>query len=380
MNRTLADPATTFIQNLRQPANPPANTLSDSPANVAADSDQSLQPGAMHSPDHPLIDSFGRSHTSLRISVTDRCNIRCFYCMPETGAEFAPRETLLTFEEIERLAKLFVHRCGVKDIRLTGGEPLVRRDIEKLIRMLARIDGLNDLSLTTNGILLAEQADKLRDAGLQRVNISLDTLDEEVFKKISRRSGLDQVIEGIDAAIATEFESVKLNTLSITGITEPEVIRLVEFASKRNVPLRFIEFMPLDTDRAWKRGEVLSGDRLLGMLEDHYGPLSESPRPDPSQPAEDFLIPGGGKVGIIRSVTAPFCAACNRLRLTADGSLRNCLFAREETSLRELLRRGSSDQELLTEIGRCVTAKAAGHGMNDADFTQPQRPMYAIGG
>ena len=300
--------------------------------------------------------------------------------MPETGAEFAPRQTLLTFEEIRRLAELFVDRCGVSDIRLTGGEPLVRRDIEELVRMLAGIDGLNDLSLTTNGILLAEQVEKLRDAGLQRVNISLDTLDEEVFKKISRRSGLDQVIEGIDAAIEAGFESVKLNTLSIAGITEPEVIRLVEFASKRNVPLRFIEFMPLDTDRAWKRDEVLSGDRLLGMLENHFGPLTEVSRPDPSQPAEDFLVPGGGKVGIIRSVTAPFCAACNRLRLTADGSLRNCLFAREETPLRELLRSGVSDREILTEIDRCVAAKAAGHGMNDANFTQPQRPMYAIGG
>ena len=347
---------------------------------MAADPDQSIQPDVMHLPEHPLIDSFGRTHNSLRISVTDRCNIRCFYCMPEAGAAFAPRDTLLTFEEIHRLAGLFVDRCGVKDIRLTGGEPLVRRDIHKLVRMLAGIHGLSDLSLTTNGTLLVEQVDRLRGGGLQRVNISLDTLDEEVFKKISRRDGLDLVIQGIDAAIAAGFESIKLNTLAIAGITEPEVIRLVMFAVERNVPLRFIEFMPLDTDRAWKRDAVLSGDQLLGLLENHFGPLTESPRPDASQPAEDFLLPDGGMVGIIRSVTAPFCGACNRLRLTADGSLRNCLFARDETPLRELIRRGASDEELLAKFDQCVAAKAAGHGMNDADFTQPQRPMYAIGG
>ena len=348
--------------------------------NPQFDSEQSPRHDAMHRPDHPLIDSFGRRHNSLRISVTDRCNIRCFYCMPETDAEFAPRDMLLRFEEVFRLAELFVDRCGVKDIRLTGGEPLVRRDIHKLIRMLADLDGLSDLSLTTNGILLADQVDDLRGAGLQRLNISLDTLDEEVFRRISRRDGLELVIQGIDAAIAAGFQSVKLNTLAIAGITEPEVIRLVRFARKRNVTLRFIEFMPLDSDRAWKRDAVLSGARLLGLMERHFGPLAESPRPEASQPAEDFILPGGGRVGIIRSVTAPFCAACNRLRLTADGSLRNCLFAREETPLRELMRKGATDEDLLAEIDRCVTAKAAGHGMNDADFTQPQRPMYAIGG
>tara|TARA_R110002049_G_scaffold4601_5_gene32073 strand:+ start:111173 stop:112177 length:1005 start_codon:yes stop_codon:yes gene_type:complete len=334
----------------------------------------------MQSLDHPLIDSFGRVHDSLRISVTDRCNIRCFYCMPETGAQFAPRDTLLTFEEIHRLANLLVQRCGVRDIRITGGEPLVRREIDRLVRMLASIDGLQDLSMTTNGILLADCAELLHQSGLRRVNISLDTLDEKVFQKITRRSGVEQVVQGIDAAIACGFESIKLNTIAIAGITETQIVDLVEFASARNVPLRFIEFMPLDTDRAWTKGDVLSGDRLLRILASRFGTLTEVPRSDPSQPAEEFVFAGGQRVGIIRSVTAPFCGACNRLRLTADGSLRNCLFANGETPLRDLLRDGASDDDLLCEVKRCVAAKAAGHGMSDADFTPPPRPMYAIGG
>jgi len=328
----------------------------------------------------PLIDTFGRRHTSLRVSVTDRCNIRCFYCMPASDVVFAPRDTLLTFEEIHRLASLLVSRCGVQDIRLTGGEPLVRRDIDRLVKRLAGIEGLADLSLTTNGILLADQAAALHAAGLRRVNISLDTLDEVMFQKITRRRGVQQVIDGIDAAIACGFQSIKLNSLAIAGITETELLGLVAFAAERRVPLRFIEFMALDSDRAWKRESLLSGDEVLRILSAQFGPLTACPRPDPAQPAEDFLLPGGGQVGIIRSVTAPFCGACNRLRLTADGALRNCLFANEETPLRDPMRGGASDQELLELVERCVVAKAAGHGMNREDFLQPQRPMHAIGG
>lgn len=330
--------------------------------------------------ERPLVDRFGRLHDSVRLSVTDRCNIRCFYCMPEVDAEFAPRQRLLSFEEIVRLARLLVQRCGVRDIRLTGGEPLVRRELENLVAMLAEIAELEDLSLTTNGILLAEQASRLRAAGLKRINISLDTLDEEVFRRIARRSGLQKTIAGIDAAIACGFDSVKLNTLAIRGITEGEVVRLVEFAIDRGVPLRFIEFMPLDTDRAWRRQDVFSGDELLRLLERHFGNVQPRDREHRSQPAEDFVLAGGTRIGIIRSVTAPFCGDCNRLRITADGSVRNCLFAREETPLRELIRGGASDEQLIERIAECVAGKAAAHGIDADGFRPPQRPMYAIGG
>jgi cyclic pyranopterin phosphate synthase len=330
--------------------------------------------------DLPLSDQFGRVHDSVRVSVTDRCNIRCFYCMPATGAQFAPRHRLLSFEEIVRLARLLVDRLGIKDVRLTGGEPLVRRQLDRLVSMLADIKGLEDLSLTTNGILLAGQARALREAGLKRVNVSLDTLDEEVFRKITRREGLDKTIEGIDAAIACGFESVKLNTLAMRGMTESEVVRLVRFAIDRDVALRFIEFMPLDTDRAWRRDDVLSGDELLKLIEREFGKVDSHSRTHPSQPAEEFSVAGGGRIGIIRSVTAPFCDSCNRLRITADGSIRNCLFASDEVPLRDLMRSGASDQVLVDEIRGCVAAKAAAHGIDAEDFSPPDRPMYAIGG
>ncbi|QDT13542.1 GTP 3',8-cyclase MoaA [Planctomycetes bacterium K23_9] len=328
----------------------------------------------------PLVDRFGRIHNSLRLSVTDRCNIRCFYCMPATDAHFMSRDWLLTFEELYRLVRILVQHAGVRDVRLTGGEPLVRKDFAKLVAMLSQIDGLEDLSLTTNGILLADQAVELRRAGLRRVNVSLDTLDEESFQRISRRSGVDKIVAGIDAAIEAGFESVKINTIAIRGITEPDVIGLVDFARERNVPLRFIEFMPLDTDKAWRSEKVLTGDMLLTMIQDHFGELTARDRPHPSQPAEDFQLPGGARIGIIRSVTAPFCGNCNRLRITADGSVRNCLFSKTETPLRELMRSGVSDETLLGEIRQCIAEKRSGHGIDDDGFMPPDRPMYAIGG
>ncbi|KAA1262392.1 Cyclic pyranopterin monophosphate synthase [Rubripirellula obstinata] len=326
-----------------------------------------------------LIDSFGRVHTSVRISVTDRCNIRCFYCMPEFGAEFAPRESLLSFEEITRLTRLLVNRLGIRDVRITGGEPLVRRDLPVLIQQIAAIDGLKDLSLTTNGILLAEQAQSLRDAGLRRLNISLDTLDADVFKEIARRDGLEKTIEGIDAAIDAGFDSIKLNSLAIAGVTEAEIARLVRFAMDRSITIRFIEFMPLDADREWSRGNVLSGDRILEILKSNFGDIAPIIRSDPSAPAEDFLV-GGGTVGIIRSVTQPFCGACNRIRVTADGSIRNCLFANEETPLRDLMRAGADEEELIRQIQASVANKKASHGMDSDSFDPPERPMYSIGG
>ncbi len=326
-----------------------------------------------------LIDRFGRLHTSVRLSVTDRCNIRCFYCMPAVDAEFVEKSRLLSFEEIARLARLLVNRCGVRDIRLTGGEPLVRRQLDRLIGMLSRIEGLADLSLTTNGILLGEQAAALRQSGLKRINISLDTLDEKVFQRISRRSGLEKTIAGIDRAIECGFESIKLNALAIRGITEQEVGRLVEFALQRRVTIRFIEFMPLDADRAWRTDNVLDGDSLLQMIESRFGKVEPIPREDPAQPAEEFLV-REGRVGIIRSVTVPFCDQCNRLRITADGSIRNCLFAKSETPLRDLMRAGASDDELIAKIQQAIAEKKAAHGIDQTGFEPPERPMYAIGG
>ena len=329
--------------------------------------------------DEPLVDSFGRVHTSVRLSVTDRCNIRCFYCMPEVDAQFVARDKLLSFEELHRVSELLVKRCGISDIRITGGEPLVRRELDSLITMLASIDGLEDLSLTTNGILLADQAESLRKSGLQRINVSLDTLDEGVFQKITRRTGLEKTVAGIDAAIAAGFDSVKLNALAIRGITEREVVRLVDFAFQRNVVLRFIEFMPLDSDKAWQQENVLSGDALLAIIRNQFGEVHELPRDNPSQPAEDFSV-SGGRIGIIRSVSQPFCQNCNRLRITADGSIRNCLFAQTESPLRELMRNGATDEMLIERIRNCVMSKAAAHGINQPGFVAPDRPMYAIGG
>ncbi len=327
----------------------------------------------------PLIDSFGRAHTSLRLSVTDRCNIRCFYCMPEKGAEFVPKDNILSFEEIYRLARLLVEQGGVRDIRITGGEPLVRQQVPRLIEMLAGIEKLEDLSLTTNGMLLAEHAQALHEAGLKRLNISLDTLDAEVFKKITRRDGLKKTLQGIDAAIKCGFESVKLNTLAIKGVTESEVVELVRYALDRNVMLRFIEFMPLDTDRAWQQSQVFTGDQLLQTLQDEFQRVVPLSRPAPSQPAEEFQV-DQGRVGIIRSVTAPFCEACNRIRITADGAVRNCLFATNETPLRGLIRGGATDEDLMSAIRSCLNEKAKAHGIDKDGFQPPDRPMYAIGG
>lgn len=326
-----------------------------------------------------LVDRFGRVHTSARISVTDRCNIRCFYCMPELNAVFAPRQSLLTFEEIHRLASLLVSRLGIDDIRITGGEPLVRRDLPRLVEMLSSIDGLKDLSLTTNGLLLDQQAAALKKAGLKRLNISLDTLDPDVYQRIARRDGLQQTLAGIDAAINQQFDSIKINALAIKGTTEPEVVDLVRFAIANNVVMRFIEFMPLDSDRSWDPAKVLSGDQLLKILKANFNSVTEKDRSQRSQPAEEFLV-DGNPIGIIRSVTKPFCGDCNRVRVTADGSMRNCLFSQDETPLRDLLRDGASDDELISAIRKCVSEKRASHGIDSDEFSPPERPMYAIGG
>ena len=334
-----------------------------------------------HPPEpEPLADSFGRRHTSLRISVTDRCNIRCFYCMPEHGVQFQDKSKLLTYEEITRLVRVF-NSLGVHKIRLTGGEPLVRSELPVLVHSLSQIEGLTDIALTTNGMLLAPLAADLKRAGLQRVNISLDSLDEAVFQKITRRSGLDKVLAGIAAAKQVGFDKIRLNAIAIAGLTESQVLPLVEFARAEMLELRFIEFMPLDASQTWERKNVLNGERLRAMVSEKFGRLLPVEREDPSQPATDFRFADCDlRIGFIDPVSQPFCSSCNRLRLTADGQIRNCLFSTSEWDAKELLRSGGSDQQLIDLIRDCVAHKKAAHGIDSADFARPRRAMYQIGG
>jgi cyclic pyranopterin phosphate synthase len=328
----------------------------------------------------PLTDQFGRVHTSLRISVTDRCNIRCFYCMPHENVKFRPREEILRFEEITRFVHV-VTQMGVRRLRLTGGEPLVRADLSRLVEQLAAVPDVEDVAMTTNGILLAAQADALRRAGLRRVNISLDTLREETFEQISRRQGLDRVLAGIDAAQQAGFDSVRLNAVAIRGLTDAEIVPLARFARERDLELRFIEFMPLDGDRQWQADQVLDGETIRRMLEAEFGPLVPVERTDPSQPAVDYeFANGGGRIGLIHPVSQPFCEDCNRLRLTAEGKVRNCLFSTVEWDARAILRGGGSDDQLAELVRQCVWAKAPAHGIGSDDFQRPERAMYQIGG
>jgi GTP 3',8-cyclase len=329
----------------------------------------------------PLRDTFGRTHTSLRISVTDRCNIRCFYCMPNENVRFRPREEILTFEEITRFVRV-VALMGVHRLRLTGGEPLVRSDLPQLVKMLAAIPNITDLALTTNGILLSDLAAELRSAGLNRLNISLDTLDEATFQKISRREGLDRVLAGIAAAQDVGFDQIRLNAIAIQGLTETEIIPLARFARERRLELRFIEYMPLDADEHWQSSDVLDGEKIRDILEAEFGPLLPVPPPHPSQPATDYEFADTRlRIGLINPVSKPFCSACDRLRLTAEGQIRNCLFSTAEWDARALLRGdNATDDDLAALIRACVLAKAAAHGINTTDFIRPARAMYQIGG
>jgi cyclic pyranopterin phosphate synthase len=326
-----------------------------------------------------LVDSFGRPHNNLRISVTDRCNIRCVYCMPEK-VDFLPRAALLTFEEIERFVRIAV-TLGIDKVRLTGGEPLVRRHLTTLIEKLAAIEGLRDIGLTTNGILLAPIARDLWNAGLRRINISLDTMDAAKFVRLTRRTGFEQVIEGILAAKDAGFCPVKVNAIAMRGVTEDDVIPLGQFARRHGLELRFIEYMPLDAGHLWEREKVLFAADILELLTKGIGPLVPSADQDPRAPALDYEYEdGGGRVGFIASVSRPFCMSCNRIRLTSDGKLRNCLFSLEETDVRPLLRGGAADAEIARTIRECVASKWEGHEINTARFIQPERLMHAIGG
>ncbi len=324
----------------------------------------------------PLVDSYGRVHRDLRISVTDRCNFRCTYCMPEDGLAWVPREEILTFEEIERVARLHVERFGFDSIRLTGGEPTVRAHLPVLVAKLA---GLGvDLAMTTNGSTLRASAGELRAAGLRRVNVSCDSLRRQRFAELTRRDGLASVLDGIDAAVEAGFDPVKVNVVCMEGVNEDEVIDFATFGRDRGVEVRFIEFMPLDADHAWSAVRVVPGERIVAAIADVY-PLRPLARGD--EPAEVFeYLDGRGRVGVVSSVTAPFCARCDRVRLTAEGRLRNCLFSLDEVDLRSLLRGGATDDDLVAAVTACVAAKGPGHQIGSVTFVQPPRTMSQIGG
>ena len=324
----------------------------------------------------PLVDGFGRVHTDLRVSLTDRCNLRCTYCMPAEGLDWLPKPELLTDDELVRLAEVFVS-MGVRTVRLTGGEPLLRPGLPGLVSRLCAL-GLS-LSLTTNGLGLARQAQALRDAGLRRVNVSLDTLRPERFLELTRRDRLGDVLAGLVAAKAAGLEPVKVNTVLMRGSNDDEAVELLTWALELGYALRFIEQMPLDPQHGWDRSAMVGADEILERLRRHVRLTPVEQRG--SAPAEEFYVDGGpATVGVVGSVTRPFCASCDRLRLTADGQVRNCLFAREESDLRTPLRAGAGDEELADRLRAAVTAKKAGHGIGSPGFLQPDRPMSAIGG
>jgi cyclic pyranopterin phosphate synthase len=327
----------------------------------------------------PLVDGHGRRISDLRVSVTDRCNFRCQYCMPADGLPWLERSALLTFEEIERLVRVFA-AMGVDELRLTGGEPLVRREFPRLVEMLARVPGLADVSLTTNGYLLERDAAALVAAGIDRVNVSIDSLQRDRFFHITRRDSLPQVLRGLDAlARHPEVHPIKVNAVAMRGFTEEEALPFAEFARSTAFQVRFIEFMPLDADHAWSADQVLTGDELRALIHAVY-PLEELPR-EPSATARVFRFADGrGEIGFINPVSEPFCSDCNRVRLTAEGKLRTCLFSAGETDLREPLRAGASDSALAQLIRDAVWRKELKHHVGEPGFKQPPRTMSAIGG
>ena len=329
--------------------------------------------------DGPLHDGHGRRISDLRVSVTDRCNFRCQYCMPAEGLPWLDRAEILSFEEIARLVALLV-RLGIEDVRLTGGEPLVRREFPALVAMLAAVEGIHDLSLTTNGYLLERQADELVEAGIQRVNVSIDSLQRDRFFQLTRRDALPQVLRGLEAiGVHPGIRPVKVNAVAMRDFTEQEVEGFCALARSTAFQVRFIEFMPLDADRAWTPEAVLNGEELRQLVEAIH-PLEELPR-EPSATARVFRFADGrGEIGFINPVSEPFCADCNRLRLTAEGKLRTCLFSLNETDLRGPLRAGAGDGELEEIIREAVWRKELKHHVNEPGFRQPPRSMSAIGG
>ncbi|MEU0533052.1 GTP 3',8-cyclase MoaA [Amycolatopsis tolypomycina] len=335
----------------------------------------------MPRPENPrLIDTFGRVATDLRVSLTDRCNLRCTYCMPAEGLDWMPGEQVLTDDELVRLMRIAVEQLGVTDIRLTGGEPLLRPGLEDLVARITALSPRPRLSMTTNGIGLARRAAGLAEAGLNRINVSLDTVDPELFKTITRRDRLSHVIAGLAAARDAGMAPVKVNAVLIRGLNETEAVPLLKFCLDEGYHLRFIEQMPLDAQHGWNRGEMITAAEILSVLSASFE-LTPASEARGGAPAERWLVDGGpGDVGVIASVTRPFCSACERTRLTADGAVRSCLFSNDETDLRSLVRAGARDEEVADAWRATMWGKLAGHEINDAGFAQPIRPMSAIGG
>jgi cyclic pyranopterin phosphate synthase len=327
-----------------------------------------------------LIDTFGRVATDLRVSLTDRCNLRCAYCMPPEGLEWLPGDEVLTDDEIVRVVRVAVD-LGVTEVRFTGGEPLLRRGLVDIIGRTAALSPRPQLSMTTNGIGLARTAGALCAAGLDRINVSLDTIDPEKFKTLARRDRLDDVLLGLAAAVEAGLAPVKVNAVLMRGVNDDEAVPLLRWCLENGYLLRFIEQMPLDAQHGWQRTNMVTADEIMGRLAEAFllTPVGADERG--SAPAEEWLVDGGpGRVGVIGSVSRPFCGACDRVRLTADGQIRNCLFAREETDLRAALRSGCDDARIAEMLKATLLAKRAGHGIDDPGFLQPTRPMSAIGG
>ena len=328
-----------------------------------------------------LTDAYGRVATDLRVSLTDRCNLRCAYCMPPEGLDWLPSPEVLTGDEIVRLITIGVETLGIREVRFTGGEPLLRRDLADIIAATAALDPRPDISLTTNGIGLDRRAAGLKAAGLDRLNVSLDTLRPEVFRKLTRRDRLDDVLTGLAAAAAAGLTPVKVNAVLMRDLNDDEAPELLAYCLERGYELRFIEQMPLDAQHGWKRTEMVTSGEVLASLSAAFEISEDSERSRGAAPAETFLVNGGpARVGVIAAVTRPFCGACDRVRLTADGQIRNCLFARSESDLRSALRSGATDAEIADRWRAAVSSKLPGHGINDPAFLQPDRPMSAIGG
>ncbi len=327
----------------------------------------------------PLVDTQGRTVRDLRISVTDRCNLRCVYCMPAEGMQWLPKDDLLTYEEIARFARVCL-TLGVTGIRLTGGEPTVRADLPSLVRMLHALAPGLDLSLTTNGLKLTTLADELREAGLTRVNVSLDTLDPARFHRLARRDRFQEVIDGLAAARRVGFTPIKINAVLMRGFNEDEVVPLGRWAREQGFELRFIEWMPLDAQHSWSREKLVPAAEILEQLNAEF-PLEPARNQDPSAPATLYRYrDGAGSVGVIASVTRPFCGHCDRIRLTADGQIRTCLFSLKEYDFRRAMRSGASDEVIVEMLRAAVWRKEPGHLINNPHFVQPERGMSAIGG
>jgi cyclic pyranopterin phosphate synthase len=328
----------------------------------------------------PLADRHGRVATDLRVSLIDRCNLRCSYCMPAEGLDWLPNESVLTDDEVVRLIGIGVERLGITAVRFTGGEPLLRKGLVDVVRRTKALRPTPEVSLTTNALGLGRVAGALREAGLDRVNVSLDTVRREVFARITLRDRFDDVIAGLEAARAAGLEPVKVNAVLLRGVNDDQAPELLRWCLDHGYHLRFIEQMPLDPQHGWMRSTMVTAEEILASLEQEFV-LTEAREPRGSQPAEEFLVDGGPfTVGVIASVTRPFCGDCDRVRLTADGQIRNCLFAREESDLRGALRAGADDEEIARRWLAAMATKLPGHGIDDPTFLQPTRPMSAIGG